>query len=294
MSNPKFRREFSKEKVDSLNKTALFKGKLSDDIVHGEVFPSIRNNVMHFYYKGGRLFEYTDKFKTNIKYGFVPDESYDYIVESDLKNIVPVKDFAKGYKVIKDRCSAYCHIEALGVSALYKDSAWRKKACQGDIVLLDIEAMFSRNDNENVNGAESIDDKIAPKYRHDRFDIVLYNNKSREIRVFEAKHFSNNELWSNNEPRVIEQIQRYENVIKDREKEIISAYTQQIEIMNNLFSKSYEAPKTICKRMGLLIFGFDTNQMTKITEQYKKRNVSIYKIGDVKKISASTLYKRLD
>lgn len=294
MSNPQFRREFPKEKVDSLKNTELFKGKLIDDILNGEIFPSIRNNVIDFYYKGGRLFEYTDKFKTNIKYGFIPDASCNYIVESDLDKIAPIKDFTKGYTAIKDRCLAYCHVEALGVSALYKCSAWSEKCNQEDIVLLDIEAMFSRNDNENVRGPRSKEDKIFPKYIHDRFDIVLYNSKSQEIRVFEAKHFSNSELWSSNVPRVIKQIQRYENLIKNREKEIISAYTQQIKIMNNLFGKSYEAPKTICKRVGLLIFGFDTNQMTKITEQYKKKNVPIYRIGDVKKITAATLYKRLD
>ena len=298
MNDPKFQREFNTRKVKSLTKEGtLFTEKLQNDIAGGVVFPAIRNEVMHFYFKGGKVFEFDTKYRTNIKYGFVPESNKTVMEESDLQNISPVKSFVDGYEKIKDRCGAYCHVEAFGVSALYKDSAWCNKKELGDIVLLDIEAMFFSNSQQiDVVEPKNAEDKITSKYDRNRFDIVLYNSASQEIRVFEAKHFSNSELWSKqgNIPEVTRQIQRYKEVIQNRETEIVNAYTKQIKIMNELFGKEYPEPITVCKEVGLLVFGFDMKQIAKIKSQYENAKTPIYMIGDEQGICAKKLYESIN
>lgn len=270
-----FIRGFSVDRIKALKGSALFMNKLKNCIGTGEVFPAIRKNKMHFYYYGGRLFEFDGKFKTHSKYGFVPTNEDGYIYESTLITIQPAKDFESGFDKIKKRCLEYAKVEAMGVSALYKFSAWSKNTVEDGIVLLDIEAMFSKNNDTSTS----------------KFDIVLYNGKNQEILVVEAKHFSNSGLWSSqNKPEVNAQLKRYNDIIKKKKGEILDAYSNQIQIMNGLFGKSFNPPKAICEDVGLLIFGFDRNQLSKIPDNYAGK---AYKIGNIDNIEASTLYKKL-
>ena len=92
------------------------------------------------------------------------------------------------------------------------------------VVVLDIEVNF-KNENDNS------------KIQNEQIDILLYSLSDRSLKFVEAKEFSNKELWSeeNTKPKVVDQINRYNIQIDNRNKEILEEYKEYIGIVNKLF-----------------------------------------------------------
>lgn len=53
-----FTRQASPQLLSELQIKKLFKQKLREDCINENLFMAVRKNVIHFYHKGGRLFEF--------------------------------------------------------------------------------------------------------------------------------------------------------------------------------------------------------------------------------------------
>lgn len=241
-----FQRDINPKVIKSLSASSLFSEKLRSDILNEVVFPAIRGGDISFYHKGGRLFNFKKEFSTNKKYASVIKSDHDYISDSDFpQNIQLIQDFTDGYTQIKENCSLYAGDEAKGVSSLYHKHSFVKQ--KAEIVVLDIEVTFESQSEERSN---------------DRIDILLFNKKTKKLRFYEAKHFSNKEIWSSvgTKPKVIDQIVRYEKQIAQEADNILKQYCHYVEIMNSLFECNLQEPDDIDDKVALLVFGFDRDQ----------------------------------
>jgi hypothetical protein len=132
-----FKRNASPRLINKLNNEPLFKN-LENDCLKQNVFLAVRSELIDFYYKGGRLFEfnYSAGFKTHIKYAAVIDSIVDYLTQQQLQQVPIVPDFSKNYIRIKENCSRYSGIEAIGVSEVYHKHSYLNH--NDNIVVLDI------------------------------------------------------------------------------------------------------------------------------------------------------------
>jgi len=264
---------------ENLKKSSLWINKIEQDCKNQNVFFTIRDNRIDLYHKGGKLFGFAkNEFKTHLKYASViTRKGKDYLTESELSEYKMVSDFETNYKRIKENCSKYSGIEASGVSELYHKHSYLSDS---NVVVLDIEVSFE-SPSENK--------------KQDRIDILLYNKKSQLLQFVEAKHFSNTEIWSNTEPKVINQIEQYESQILDNKDEILIEYVKYVRRINDIFSISLPEPKGIDDNVTLLIFGFDNDQKKGrlkklIIENEHYVGIKIYPKGNIKKVETETLW----
>jgi hypothetical protein len=250
--------------------------------MNGTVFPAIRGGYIDFYYKGGRLFTFQKEFCTHKKYASVIKSEDNYVLESDFGHRIKlIKNFSEGYHSIKENCSRYSRDEAEGVSKLYHKYPYVRRDL--DIVVLDIEISFK--------GVE--DDKTQ-----DRIDILLFNKKTHALRFYEAKHFSNKEIWATKKklPKVISQIKQYQKQIKEQKPDILKQYANYIRIMNDLFNCELPEPKEIDEKVTLLVFGFDRDQQQGkmkelLVEDGSLNGIQYYFIGDISKVVVDNMWK---
>jgi hypothetical protein len=279
-SSTSFKRNLSSTLITKLQAEPLYQ-ILKPEIYDQIIFPGIRNNLIDFYYKGGRLFKFDDRgFQTHIKYAAVIEkDTKDYLTEKELVNYKLATDFIKNYQRIKENCSKYAGIEANGVSEIYHRHSYvgREKG----IVVLDIEVSLK---------------SIDPDSNQDRIDILLYNVDERKLKFVEAKHYSNTEIWSTSQAKVIKQIKRYEAQIHSKKKDIIDEYNKYIDIANTMFSGSLPYVDDIEDKVTLMIFGFDNDQKGKRLKNLIIKNpvfedLIVYPIGNVNKIKLDNLWK---
>lgn len=262
-------------------KSSLWLNKIKKDCLSQKVFLTIRDNRIDLYYKGGLLFCYDKNgFKTHVKYASVitaDADGKDYLTESQLSSFKLASDFESNYIRIKENCSNYSGIEACGVSDLYHKHSYLSDC---SVVVLDIEVSF---------------ESLSEKSKHDRIDIVLLNKATRTLHFIEAKHFSNNEIWSENKPPVITQINRYESQIQHRKTQILYEYIEYVKTINEIFGISLPEPIDFEKNVTLLIFGFDNDQKkgrlkSLILKNPVYRGIKNYSIGNIKQIVTENLW----
>jgi len=283
-----FKRELDPKAINSLSNSRLFIEKLSPDIKKGEVFPAIRNGYIEFYYAGGCLFSFKNKFSTNIKYAsvFKKTGSGDYISEDKLMHTDKINNFIEGYERIKENCSHYAKEEAMGVSSIYSKYSYANNKAT-DIVVLDIEVSFK----------SLIPEKELNK---DRIDLLIFNKDNKTLRFYEAKHYSNPEIWSraNTKPKVAKQIQKYNDQIKENESDILHQYSHYIDITNSLFDLKLTKPNHINKDVVLLIFGFDRDQLkgrfsSLLKNDHSLDEINYYAIGDASDVIIKNMWQQL-
>jgi hypothetical protein len=254
----KFVRSVDGDLIKRMKSEPLWKN-LCEDCKKGEVFLAIRNKAISFYHKGGRLFTYNmeEGFKTHVKYASIieaePDEDSDlnYLTEAKLKKYKPINDFASHYGQIKKNCEILAGKEAFGVSNIYKNYSYLSK---NDIVVLDLEVTLT-------SGKE-------------RVDILLFNKATRSLQFVEAKDYSNQDLFSTTEPKVIKQMQRYETQLNKKGfvDKVVKEYNGYIEVLNELFGTKLPPAKEVLKTVILLIFGFDANQRDGRLDKWVRAN----------------------
>ncbi|MBU0573888.1 MAG: hypothetical protein KKH83_05375, partial [Candidatus Margulisbacteria bacterium] len=187
------------------------------------------------------------------------------------------KSFLNDYSKIRDICGMYSGSESAGVSFLYKYSYLKEEA---PIILLDIEiAMDTDNDDKDT----------------DRIDILLFNKKDKSLKFLEGKLYSNNEIRSTTSPKVIKQVKGYNVQIANKREEILTAYSNYINIVNEIFDLDLPRPSTISPETGLYIFDFDSYQLKhdlkeKILPKLKKDLNYLYYIGNPEKIKIHALW----
>ncbi|HQI71505.1 MAG TPA: hypothetical protein PLM65_00015 [Smithella sp.] len=277
-----FKRNLSSDLINKLQKEPLYIDYLKADIFDHYVFPTIRINNIGFYYRGGLLFKYDKEgFHTHIKYAAaIEKENKNYLTEKELGNYKLATNFSKNYSRIKENCSVYSGVEATGVSDIYNRYSYVGRS--SGIVVLDIEVSLKSLNKDN---------------NQDRIDILLYNINERKLKFVEAKHYSNSEIWSKYEAKVIRQIKRYEEQIKIKKAEIISEYNQYIGIINNLFGGELPLIEDVAQNVVLLIFGFDNDQKngrlkTLITKNSRFKDMLTFPIGNVDQIKLNNLWKK--
>lgn len=268
VTEKKFKRIFDEAQQEALKNSPLYEKHLASDIKRGDVFPAFRNNRIDFYHKGGKLFTF-DKlgYTTHIKYASVlQGHNKPYIDEKDLLNARLISNFmGEGYKRIKENCSLYSGVEAAGLSALFGKSSFILENNTANILILDIEVSLQSLED---SWEEEVEAK-GKKRTQDRIDLLLYNIETRTLQFFEAKHFSNNELWAKKEtkPRVVEQVKRYNQQLDKKHTEILKAYQDYVKIARSLFDIPFDQlpdPDKLETETILLVFGFDTDQKKKI------------------------------
>ena len=259
--------------------SSLWSNHIEQDCKKQNVFLAIRDNRIDLYHKGGKLFTYDrNGFKTHLKYASViTANGKDYLTESELSAYKLASDFETNYERIKENCSNYSGIEASGVSDLYHKHSYLSNS---NVIVLDIEISFESLNEEN---------------HQDRIDILLFNKDSKTLQFVEAKHFSNNEIWSTTVPKVIGQIKRYESQITKRKIEILSAYSEYIKIINRIFNISLPKATKINDNVTLLIFGFDNDQKSGrlkklITKNPAYSGMQNYSIGNIKQVVTENLW----
>jgi len=276
-----FKRNFSE--IKKLNKETLFSKCIRSDCKQQDVFMAIRNGYLDFYHKGGRLFKFDKNgFQTHIKYAAVIEkDKNDYLTEVQLSKHKLSIDFIKSYSRIKENCANYSGIEAKGVSRLYHKYSYLSDS---NIIVLDIEVSFE-SDNKNK--------------KQDRIDILLYDKENKILRFVEAKHYSNKEIISKTKPDVINQIKKYEKQIKNKKHNIITAYSNYINIINEIFKNetSYlplPLPNDVEDEVTLFIFGFDKDQKEgRLTEIEKQLlGIKYYSVGNVKNVKINSLWNQ--
>jgi len=271
----------------------LFNELLNKDILNGVVFPAIRNGVIDFYYKGGRLFSYDCKknvFLTHTKYASVYDTDKKYISENELTSLEHIKKFGttEAYERIKENCSLFSGDEASGVSEVYSKYSILNKNNKSDICVLDIEISFEKENESMDNGSSN--------KGQDRIDLLVYNKKEGKLRFYEAKHFTNGELWSSKgTPKVIKQLERYNKQL--RNKDILNVYQGYIKTLNNLFKfdTKISEPTELDVNVVLLVFGFDRNQLDGKLRPFLYgdkgyKDIPHYYVGNIKTVNMKSLW----
>ena len=253
--------------------------KIEQDCKNQNVFLAIRDNRIDLYHKGGKLFTYDrNGYKTHLKYASViSSNEKNYLTESELLDYKLASDFESNYPRIKENCSNYSGIEALGVSDLYHKHSYLSGS---NVVVLDVEISFESLNEEN---------------NQDRIDILLFNKESKTLQFVEAKHFSNNDIWSRTTPKVISQIKRYESQLLKRKKEILAEYIDYIKIINRIFGMALPDPLEVDNNVTLLIFGFDNDQKNGrlkklILQNNEYTGLKNYSIGNIKKVVTGNLW----
>lgn len=277
-----FVRKLDPRKISSLRSEKLFCSKLQTD---KDVFPAIRNNIVDFYYKGGKLFEYRAvEFKTHFKYTILQEQIEQFEISEKSNFTVPLSvDFEVDYRRIKSNCKTYSGIESAGVSDVYKKHSYRN--ITDEIVVLDIEISFD----------------ALSKNKQDRIDLLLFNKKTKSLKFVEAKHFTNSELWSKKgrKPKVIaQQIPKYQAQVASKEQVIISQYQNYVRIVNSLFSLNLPLPKTVENKVILFIFGYDSDQIKGgsrfvelILDDQALTGTYYYTVGNPNNTNMSSLWK---
>lgn len=281
-----FERKLSTDLRSKLKQEPLFIKRLLPDIksdnVNDRVFPAIRKNVIDFYFKGGNLFSFNGTFRTHRKYASIYKHEKKYLSEVDLNNIKPISNFIDDYEEIKKNCARYSGAEREGISNVYSKYSY---ACSNEnITVLDIEIAFS-NDNASI----------------DMPDFLIFNCKKKLLRFYEAKHFSNSEIWAavNTKPKVVKQIGRYNTIIEKNKDRIVCEYQNYIEHVNELFQLELPKPQEVNSNVGLVIFGFDRDQLQGRFEKLIKDDKSLdginyYPIGEIKGLIIDNLWKKTE
>jgi len=262
----------------ALEREELFQKKLRGDVLAGDVFMAVRKNRLDFYYKGGKVFTYDGEFRTHIKYASVYrlDEEKDYVSQKDL-NRPKTCDFVEDYERIKENCALHSGIEGEGVARVYSRYSYAKSISGARV--LDIEVSF-----------KSIDEGR----KQDRIDLLLLNNGI--LQFYEAKHFSNGEIWAKPgaKPKVVGQIARYHEQIKGHENHIVEQYRGYVKIVNKMFALNIELPQAVDRHVPLLVFGFDRDQLRgrfkTLFEGNLKGLIKYYPIGDISKMQINNLW----
>ena len=215
------------QKMTSDENAELF-AKLKVDVLNGIVFPAVRKNELHFYYKGGCLYKFTGgsfkRDKNFEKFGAGLETLSPY----EKAKIENERKFVHADGRIMERQlldKLYCHTFDLPYS--------------NDVVVLDIEV--------DLNGDVGKGKKC---------DMVLLNTRTNELMFVEGKVFSDSrvKVAISFTPEVITQVNTYIAAIAEQRQNILEQYAQHIEIINYLFGTSYRPPKKLVEPAKLLVY----------------------------------------
>lgn len=233
-----FLRKFGDDKIKRMTtgQNAELFGRLKADVLAGEVFPAVRVNELHFYYKGGRLYKFANG-------RFVRDPRYS--IYSRGAKIADPYERAKAENANKFTNPKGGAAERRLLDGLYRHTYG---AGQGsDVVVLDIEV--------NLNGRDV-----------QKCDLLLFNTITRELMFAEGKVFSDRRVKcaEGRTPEVIGQVKSYTSSVAAQRGTIVEQYCRYTDIVNRLFGTEFKPPLSIAEPVKLLVYQTDVNAVRTI------------------------------
>jgi hypothetical protein len=315
-----------------------------DVLAHRDLFLAIRRNSLAAYYRGARIFNVL------VNGDATPETHFKYLLRQRQGHVKLEPDgfFKPGpalfmwahyekqttLKEMLQAANAYAGVEKTGLHALIMAS---------DNVI-DVEVSFSRRelDTDEFNGVGAADEAEAAiddflgessdasstkaNRRLDRIDAVSLEGRDGALSLVfhEAKHFSNKDLRASGArlPSVVEQIDRYRQIIKQYESNILKSYADvcralvRIEKMKSRLTDKAKSPaaragKELVAQAAagatlnidpdprLIIYGFDQAQRDddRWREHYARLLKSlgpdkVYAIGDPRKAGPAAFSPR--
>ncbi len=234
-----FLRRFDDDKIQKMTsgKNVELFGRLKADVLAGEVFPAVRVDELHFYYKGGCLYKFAGS-------AFARDRHY--------------ARYGNGAEFSNEYDRAKAEIEAKFTNKKGGDAERRLldglcrytfgAGARSDVVVLDIEV--------NLGGREVR-----------KCDLVLLNAATDELMFVEGKVFSDRRVRSaaGHIPEVIGQVKGYSAAIAMQRQAILEQYSAYVRIVNGLFGTNYRAPKAIVEPTKLLVYGTGGGRAENVT-----------------------------
>jgi hypothetical protein len=220
-----------------------------------DIFILIRHNELRVQANGGLLIQIYQDAKNNIickaheDYLSLRSEANPYVVLEELstapiKRIEGLKGFVKHYASIKRRINIFKGKEKQAVQYLASNIPQ----------VVDIEIGF---EGELVEDAFK---KSAP-----RIDMAAINDNGTLI-FYEVKLFDNSEIRSQKTPKVVEQLQKYKDMLFRHNEDIITAYKEQLKIYSQIKGSFFERRARKIDKIQLhpharlIITGFDVPQ----------------------------------
>ena len=222
------------------NKIRRVYKEITSDIAAGVVFPAVRENEIHLYHEGGRIFRIT------------PRSTYThsrYLGKQGDRDVSLKALALEDYESIKECCEAHNSRklkttdewqERWIVSRLFRRfSCWSEHAERGQPKLVDIEVSFRR-------GWERL-----------KIDLLFLEAEGR-LRFVEVKRQYDPRVRSRgSKPEVLEQIRRYEDLLKNGQDRIVCVYRDVSKVLDEAleverFSQPMEVfplvPVLVCRK----------------------------------------------
>lgn len=289
----KLTRSLSPKFIDALN--VLYNDekswwrKIADD---KDVFILIRNNELRVQANGGLLLQVNQDLQSNIICKIHEDflslrsEKNPYVVLEEttscpIQRVEGLKGFVKHYSKIKRRINIFTGKERQAVQYLANNVP----------EIIDIEIGFEGELKPNASK------KSVP-----RIDMAAITEKGTLV-FFEAKLFGNSEIRSKKTPRVVDQLQRYQQLLLKKGNEIITAYQDQLNIYAQLKGQFFKnrlrkiSNLSIHPHARLIVTDFDASQrdlmlptVQKAIEKgtgWAKENKDFIATGDYKNLAKS-------
>lgn len=225
-----FIRSFNQAQIDKMTSEENGKlfNRLKADVLSGEVFPAVRKNELHFYYKGGCLYKFVGG-------AFKRDKNFEKF-GAGLENLPPYERAKK--EVERKFTNARGKEKERQLLDELNYYTFNQSAASG-VVVLDIEV----NLNGTVGGGK-------------KCDMVLLNTQTDELMFVEGKVFSDSRVNVSPPyiPEVIAQVDTYTAAIAEQRQIIQKQYARHIEILNSLFGTVYHAPERLVEPAKLLVY----------------------------------------
>lgn len=263
----KFDRGISDEFVGALRNWKRWEEIISDR----DLFVGIRKEYINIYFQGCSILKISHK-EELLKF----ETHYKYLVRPNLKN--PLVSWDGEGPAVKDRVNEIL-IHEFDLDSLKKSSSWYAEAekegvhsiLKSNRNVLDVEVALS---HESEVGTGSEDQNTKGRRVADRIDFAAIRRKDAKVCIvfFEAKRFDDSELRSwKHEPRVFEQIRKYETFIKNNQADIRTSYGRVCKNLVKLVPPNRYAPLvkevaespellTVDSDVRLVVFGYDADQ----------------------------------
>lgn len=268
-----FKRGLDENFISQIKDLSKISGLWNSLVKDKDIFLGIRNNCIDAYYKGNCLISLEFKNgkltgKTHYKYLLQSLESndpkcyvhYNYDSHIDLSASLSKEyllDYISDIQCLKTASNPYSGVEKTGVHKILK--------ANNNIV--DIEIALTKEGDDNPHLSNSKRKNTAPRID---FAALRQMKDGIVLQFYEAKHFSNKELRSTRDPKVLSQIEEYEKLLKMHESNICSSYKTICKNLCVILPKDRLNPVIIdinkgkefklLTRPSLVIYGFDDDQ----------------------------------
>ncbi len=272
MTQTNFRRGLDQQFVEKLNELydqsdSWWRALVNDD----DLFLAVRDNYVNIYYRGCSLLKLMWKEPTKT---IVGETHYKYLLKPSLtgSDYIKIVDGQPESQQLEDMFTKNL-ADTDDLKKAAKPYAVPEKTGVHNIVLanpniVDLEIAFAASSSDEA-------DKSAP-----RMDLAALKKTGRgfEIVFFEAKHFKNNkELRARGDadPKVIGQIERYKNLLKEKDNRdaisdsyrLVCCNLRNLQGLAERHHERHEMLKGITEDLvvnvdpWLIVFGFDNDHL---------------------------------